>query len=110
MSALPSEIGDADTRAAIRAQVVAAGTSFYWAMRLLPPARRDAMFAVYAFCRVIDDIADSVDDAAAKLPQLAAWRREIAAVFAGTPALPLGRVLADDQFGTPICLVCKVPR
>jgi phytoene synthase len=94
MSAQVLDSGDAETRAAIRAQVVAAGTSFYWAMRLLPPARRDAMFAVYAFCRVIDDIADSEEAAAAKLPQLAAWRREIGAVFAGTPTLPLGRVLA----------------
>ena len=81
-------------RAAIRAQVVAAGTSFYWAMRLLPRARREAMFAVYAFCRVIDDIADSDEPEAAKLAQLAAWRDEVAAIFAGAPRLPLARILA----------------
>src|SRR5262249_48197347 len=38
--------------------VVKARTSFYWAMRLLPAEKRQAMFAVYAFCRVVDDIAD----------------------------------------------------
>ena len=36
-----------------------ASTSFYWAMRLLPKPQREAMFAVYSFCRKVDDIADS---------------------------------------------------
>jgi presqualene diphosphate synthase len=85
---------EAATREAIRAQVVAAGTSFYWAMRLLPPARRDAMFAVYAFCRVIDDIADGDEPESWKLEQLAAWRAEVAALFAGAPRLAMARVLA----------------
>jgi len=93
MSALPADADDA-TRAEIRERVIAAGTSFYWAMRLLPPARRDAMFAVYAYCRVIDDIADSDDPAAAKLAALAQWRAEVAALFAGRPTLPMARVLA----------------
>jgi phytoene synthase len=83
------------TREQIRAQVVAAGTSFYWAMRLLPRARRDAMFAVYAFCRIIDDIADSDAPEAQKLADLARWRDEVAAIFSGTPRLPLARVLAE---------------
>jgi phytoene synthase len=67
-------------REEIRAQVVAAGTSFYWAMRLLPRARRDAMFAVYAYCRIIDDIADSAAPEAEKLAGLAQWRDEVAAI------------------------------
>ena len=83
----------AETREAIRAQVVAAGTSFYWAMRLLPEARRDAMFAVYAFCRIIDDIADSDEEPAQKLAQLAEWRGEVAAIFAGHATRPLACVL-----------------
>ncbi len=87
---------DADAlRAAIRERVRAAGTSFYWAMRLLPVERREAMFAVYAFCRVIDDIADSDDPPAVKLAALADWRAEVAAIYAGTPTRPLARVLAD---------------
>ncbi len=81
-------------REEIRAQVVAAGTSFYWAMRLLPRARRDAMFAVYAYCRIIDDIADSDAPEAEKLPGLAHSRDEVAAIFAGAPRQPLSRVLA----------------
>jgi squalene synthase HpnD len=86
---------DDAVREEIRAQVVAAGTSFYWAMRLLPKARRDAMFAVYAYCRIIDDIADSDAPEAQKLAGLAHWRDEVAAIFAGAPRLPLARVLAD---------------
>jgi phytoene synthase len=83
-----------EARAEIRAQVAAAGTSFYWAMRLLPEARREAMFAVYAFCRAVDDIADSDDPPAQKLAGLARWRAEIDAIYAGRPGLPLARVLA----------------
>jgi phytoene synthase len=92
---------DETLRGEIRAQVVAAGTSFYWAMRLLPRARRDAMFAVYAYCRIIDDIADSDASEAHKLAGLAQWRDEVAAIFAGTPRQPLSRVLADAvaQYG-----------
>jgi phytoene synthase len=84
-----------DPRLAIRARVAAAGTSFYWAMRLLSEARRDAMFAVYAFCREVDDIADSDDPACAKLKGLAQWRAEIDAIYKGHPGSALGRVLAD---------------
>jgi phytoene synthase len=84
-----------DPRAAIRARVAAAGTSFYWAMRLLPEARREAMFAVYAFCREVDDIADSDDPPAVKRAELARWRREVEAIYARRPDGPLPRVLAD---------------
>jgi phytoene synthase len=85
---------EAAARAEARDTVVAAGTSFYWAMRLLPKRRRDAMFAVYAFCRAVDDIADSDAAPAAKLAELAAWRQEVAAIFAGTPVRPMARNLA----------------
>jgi presqualene diphosphate synthase len=81
-------------QAAINAQVAAAKTSFYWAMRFLPKARREAMFVVYAFCREVDDIADSGDAPAAKMTALASWRREIDAIYEGAPRLPLSRALA----------------
>ena len=46
--------------AATRAEDIVrrAGTSFYWAMRFLPRPKREAMFALYAYCREVDDIAD----------------------------------------------------
>jgi presqualene diphosphate synthase len=84
-----------DPRAAIRARVAAAGTSFYWAMRLLPEARREAMFAVYAFCRDVDDIADSDDPPAAKRAELARWRRDIEAIYTRPVGSGLLRVLAE---------------
>jgi squalene synthase HpnD len=94
MSAALEEVPE-DPRAEIRARVAAASTSFYWAMRLLPEARREAMFAIYAFCREVDDIADSNDPASQKRVRLAAWRREIDAVYAGHAQQPLARLLAE---------------
>ena len=79
---------------AVEAIVRAAGTSFYRGMRVLPPDRRHAMYAIYAFCRIVDDIAD--DDARAfadRLPQLAAWRQRIAGLFHGESDGPVTRVL-----------------
>ena len=60
----------------------AAGTSsFYAAMRILPAPQREAMFHVYAFCRAVDDIADSVKPRAQRLAELARWREDIAGLF-----------------------------
>jgi len=93
VAARPSVGAEApDLAAAIEARVRAAGTSFYWGMRLLPAPRRAAMYAIYAFCREVDDIADDAP-AAEKAPGLAGWRREIAALYAGHPCHPIARAL-----------------
>lgn len=84
-----------EERADIKAQVTAAHTSFYWAMRFLPKSRREAMFAVYAFCRAVDDIVDSNDPPMTKLAALAGWRRSVDAFYAGQAGTPLTRALAD---------------
>lgn len=81
---------------AVEAIVRAAGTSFYRGMRVLPPDRRHAMYAIYAFCRVVDDIAD--DEAVPitdRLPRLAAWRTRIADLYRGVTDGPVTRVLAE---------------
>jgi len=71
-----------------------ASTSFYWAMRILPKDQREAMFAVYAFCREVDDIVDSETlDEPEKRKQLGAWRAEIDALYAGYPKRPETRAL-----------------
>ena len=80
-------------RETIRQRVEAAGTSFYWAMRLLPRERRDGMYAVYAWCREVDDIADGDRPRRAKLAALAAWRDEIEALYAGRPRQLVARAL-----------------
>ena len=81
--------------------VRASGTSFYWAMRLLPKQKREAMYAVYAFCREVDDIADDPGSPAEKLDRLADWRVEIERLFSGRPTNPVSLALAGpaEQFG-----------
>lgn len=95
VTAALAEASPAALKAEIRDKVQAAGSSFYWAMRLLPPARRDAMFAVYAYCREVDDIADSDAPPVAKQAGLAVWRAEVAAIFAGSAKTALGKILEE---------------
>ena len=90
---VPDELDDAALRQTIRDRVEAAGTSFYWAMRLLPRDRRNGMYAVYAWCREVDDIADGERPVAHKLAALAAWRDEIDALYAGRPRHLVARAL-----------------
>jgi phytoene synthase len=87
---------DRALRETIRQRVEAAGTSFYWAMRMLPQDRRNGMYAVYAFCREVDDIAD--DDARPpddKKNALAEWHGEIDAIYAGCPRHLVARALSE---------------
>jgi len=61
----------------------ASGSSFYAAMRLLPRAQRDAMFAVYSFCRIVDDIADEPGPTPKERhAALDAWGADLAALMA----------------------------
>ena len=91
MTALGADQADLD---AVEAIVRAAGTSFYRGMRVLPPDRRHAMYAVYAFCRIVDDIADEEGTLPEKRAGLAAWRDWIAEVYQGRTRDPVTRVLA----------------
>ena len=63
----------------------ASGSSFYWAMRILPAAQRQAMYEIYSFCRRVDDIADSDAPRADRLAELAGWRRAINAIYEDEP-------------------------
>lgn len=86
-------VSDAAALAHVRAVTRNAGSSFYWAMRILPPARREAMFAVYAFCREVDDIADGEASVPEKMDALDAWREEIGRIFRGAPRCATARAL-----------------
>ncbi len=79
----------------VTALVKSSGTSFYHGMKVLPPARRDAMYAIYAFCRVVDDIADEEGrNFAAKQAELEAWRQRIFALYErGEAECPITRAL-----------------
>ena len=63
----------------------ASGSSFYAAMRILPRARRDAIFAIYGFCRAVDDVADAHGALEPRLAELARWRADVNALYAGAP-------------------------
>jgi squalene synthase HpnD len=70
------------TPAALRKQV--SGSSFYAGMRVLPKAEREAMYAIYGFCRLVDDIADDeVGDRPSRTVALDAWRRDLDSLYAG---------------------------
>jgi len=69
------------------------GTSFYYSFLFLPPDRRRAITALYAFCREVDDVVDEVADPDVARVKLAWWRREIGATFAGTPQHPVALAL-----------------
>ena len=79
--------------AEVEALVKNAGTSFYQGMRVLAPDRRYAMYAIYAFCRIVDDIVDEAGALADKLPHLAAWRARIAGLYHGEAEDAVCRVL-----------------
>jgi len=67
----------------------ASGSSFYAAMRILPRARRDAIFAIYGFCRAVDDVADAQGPREPRLKELAQWRADVNALYAGEPSARL---------------------
>src|SRR5262249_40754462 len=80
----------------------AAGSTFYSGMRLLPAERRDAIFAIYALARRIDDVADGVLESGAKLEELARVRAQLADISESDD--PVLVALADAAARYPIPL------
>lgn len=74
-------------------KAAAAGSSFYYAFRFLPPEQRDAVIALYAFCREVDDVVDECSDPGVARLKLDWWRQEIERVFAGNAQHPVGQAL-----------------
>ena len=79
------------------------GSSFYYAFLFLPPARRAAITAFYAFCREVDDVVDEASQPEVAAAKLAWWRSEVARSWAGEPTHPVTRALmplaADHGIG-----------
>ena len=73
----------------VQQKTVASGSSFYYAFLFLPPERRAAITAFYAFCREIDDVVDEVTDPAVAQNKLAWWRSEVAQAYAGRAQHPV---------------------
>ena len=95
MTATTAASGEDNVNTAHRAS----GSSFYAAMRILPRAQREAMFEVYSFCRLVDDIADSSSPRDWRMQQLDRWRSDIEAVCTGhVPAQLRGLMTATKAF------------
>jgi 15-cis-phytoene synthase len=77
----------------VQQRAARSGSSFYYAFLFLPPPRRAAITAFYAFCREVDDVVDEVEDPGVARTKLAWWRGEVAASFAGRPNHPVTAAL-----------------
>ncbi|MDD2884676.1 MAG: presqualene diphosphate synthase HpnD [Dechloromonas sp.] len=71
----------------------ASGSSFYYSFLFLPPERRQAIMALYAFCREVDDVVDECEDIALASTKLAWWRQEVDRVAQGEAQHPVGQAL-----------------
>ena len=76
------------------------GTNFYYAFRILPETRRRAIYALYAFCRTVDDCVDEPDGE--REPGLQRWLAEVHRAYAGRPETELGRELAEAVTRFPV--------
>ncbi|MGQ0652596.1 MAG: presqualene diphosphate synthase HpnD [Betaproteobacteria bacterium] len=74
-------------------KAAASGSSFYYSFLFLPPERRRAITALYAYCREVDDVVDEGLDAQVAASKLAWWRSEVDKLFAGDPQHPVTRAL-----------------
>jgi len=92
-SAVTDLAGHKDDAIALRLRAV--GSSFFWAMQFLSVQRREAMYALYAFCREVDDIADGDASRSLKQTLLLNWRSEIALLYAGRPRHAVTRGLSE---------------
>ncbi len=69
------------------------GSSFYYSFLFLPPERRRAITALYAFCREVDDVADEVSERDVARAKLAWWRTELANLYEGRAQHPVTKAL-----------------
>ena len=80
-------------QAYVQQKAAASGSSFYYAFLFLPPPKRSAITAFYAFCREIDDVVDEVTDPSVAQAKLGWWRTEVARLMQGAPTHPAMQAL-----------------
>ena len=71
------------------------GSSFYYSFLFLPKIKREAITALYAFCREVDDVVDECKDTSVARIKLAWWRTEIQRLYQGNPQHPVTKALAE---------------
>ncbi|MGO3130945.1 MAG: presqualene diphosphate synthase HpnD [Alcaligenes sp.] len=71
------------------------GSSFYYAFLFLPPERRRAITALYAFCREVDDVVDEVHEESVARMKLVWWRTQVADLYEGRAHHPVMQALAE---------------
>jgi phytoene synthase len=76
-------------------KAAASGSSFYYSFLFLPKPKRQAITALYAFCREVDDVADECTDINIARTKLAWWRTEIGNLYAGNPQHPVTQALEE---------------
>ena len=74
-------------------KAASSGSSFYYSFLFLPPNRRRAIMAFYAFCREVDDVVDECSDPQLAATKLAWWREELDRLYAGQPQHPVTQAL-----------------
>jgi phytoene synthase len=77
----------------VQQKAAASGSSFYYAFLFLPPHRRAAITAFYAFCREVDDVVDEVLDRSVAAQKLHWWQMEVQSSFAGNAQHPVMKAL-----------------
>ena len=77
----------------VQDKAAGSGSSFYYAFLFLPPRKRAAITAFYAFCREVDDVVDEVQDSGVAAQKLHWWRLEVARSFAGQAQHPVMQAL-----------------
>lgn len=89
----------------IKQIVKKSGSSFFWSMRFLPKAKRNAMYTIYAFCRHLDDVVDGEASMEEKLDLIAAWREELNNIYdKKAPVTEIGRKIYKN------CMRFKLPK
>ena len=85
----------------VQQKAARSGSSFYYAFLFLPPRRRLAITAFYAFCREVDDVVDEATELSVAGAKLAWWQQEVAVAFGGAPSHPVMRALMPmtKEFG-----------
>ena len=85
-------------------RTVSSGSSFYYSFLFLPKAQRQAITALYAFCREVDDVVDECREPAVARAKLDWWRLELSQLEAGSPQHPVTRALkpAREAFNLPV--------